>query len=70
MIAVLDHVRTCGSLDVYLLADADRWYIVEGAELTEDGARAAVEAPETLGDGVSEYDSEAIARGVFEEFRG
>lgn len=35
---VLDHVRLCGSLDVYLLKDGLGWYVIEGVELKQSDA--------------------------------
>ena len=45
---ILDHARLCGSLDIYLVADAHQWFLVEGVELSEDAARVLAIRPEGI----------------------
>lgn len=70
----LAYTRACGSTDVYLIADAHRWYVVSGVELSEVVARwlaevagtsvGAVAAPGSL---TTVHEREDDARRAFEE---
>ena len=77
VIVVLEHARLCGSLDVYLLADAFIWYVVIGIEMSEGEARAAADfyadaasmPVQVTEDEVYSYPREADARREFERLR-
>lgn len=65
---ILDHVRLCGSLDVYLAIDAWGWYLIEGVELEERDALARLTTPPYVV--IGHHETEAEARKAFEERRG
>ena len=65
---ILDHVRLCGSLDVYLAIDAWGWYLIEGVELSEVDALARLTTPPIVL--VDHHETEELARRAFEERRG
>lgn len=78
MSRVLDHVRTCGSFDVYLIGTSRGWCIVSGVELVDAAALAHADAGNTP-DGqlrapasvlVLTYSDEATALAEFDKARG